>query len=259
MGEALRFHVRPELREPAALLAFDGWNDAGESATTAAQYVADAIQSVVAAEIEGEEYFDFTVRRPLVRLDEGSVRRIEWPGFELRYGSHGPDHELVVGIGPEPHFRWRRFTDDLVKALRELGVQRVALLGAYLADVLYSLPVGVAGFASDPELMHRLAIEPSGYEGPTGIVGVLGSELRDAGFEVVSLWAGLPHYINASPNPRGALALLHKAAEYLELRLDELPLQREAAEFENRISELVASDPALSEYVKELKRREFAQ
>ena len=211
------------------------------------------------ATIDPEEFFDFTVRRPEVRIGEGAVREIEWPRFELRYANAGPGHDLVLGIGPEPHFRWRRYLDELVGLLHETGVRRVALLGSFLADVLYSRPARVVGFASDPKLLERLAVEPSGYEGPTGIVGVLGSELARAGFEVASLWVGLPHYINAAPNPRGALALLQKLTEYLDFRVDAAPLAREAAEFENRVSEMVAADPALTEYVKVLKRREFAQ
>ena len=207
------------------------------------RYVADAIQSVPLAEIDPEEFFDFTVRRPEVRIGEGSVRLIEWPTFELRYGSAGPGRELVMGVGPEPHFRWRCYVEHLRRLLEETGVRRVALLGAFLADVLYSRPARVVGFASDPALLEKLAVEPSGYEGPTGIVGVLASELATAGFEVASLWVGLPHYINASPNPRGALALVQKLTEYLDFRVDDAPLAREAADFENRVSALVDDLP----------------
>jgi len=138
-------------------------------------------------------------------------------------------------------------------------VRRVVLLGAFLADVLYSRPVRVSGFGSKDALPAELAIQPTGYEGPTGIVGVLGSRLVEAGFETVSLWAGLPHYIGVSPNPRGTLALVQKTCQLLDLPVDQQPLERSAAEFEARVAQLVASDPALSEYVRELKKREFAQ
>jgi proteasome assembly chaperone (PAC2) family protein len=259
MGDPLRRIVTPSLDEPLTILAFEGWNDAGEAASSAVRYVADATQSVPLAEIDPEEFFDFTVRRPEVRIGKGAVRLIEWPSFELRYASAGPGRELVLGVGPEPHFRWRRYVGHLLRLLQDTGVRRVALLGAFLADVLYSRPARVVGFASEPGLLEKLAVEPSGYEGPTGIVGVLASELAAAGFEVASLWVGLPHYINASPNPRGALALVQKLTEYLDFRVDDAPLAREAADFENRVSEMVAGDPALSEYVKDLKRREFAQ
>ncbi len=259
MADALRRIVTPSLDDPVTILAFDGWNDAGDAATGAVRYVAEATHSVPLAEIDPEEFFDFTVRRPEVRIGEGALRHIEWPSFELRYANAGPGRDLVLGVGPEPHFRWRRYVDELTALLADTGVRRVALLGAFLADVLYSRPARVVGFASEPGLLERLAVEPSGYEGPTGIVGVLASELAKAGFEVASLWVGLPHYINAAPNPRGSLALVQKLTEYLDFRVDDAPLAKQAAEFENRVSEMVASDPALTEYVKVLKRREFAQ
>jgi predicted ATP-grasp superfamily ATP-dependent carboligase len=135
----------------------------------------------------------------------------------------------------------------------------VVLLGAYLADVVYSRPVAVSGFATKPEWLAELGVQPSRYEGPTGVVGVLGERFREDGLDVLSLWAGLPHYVNASPNPRGALALLQKLVTCLDLKLDLAPLQSQAAEFEQNVSEMVSADPELSEYVRQLKRREFAQ
>ena len=259
MSDPLQMQVRPELRDPALVLAFEGWNDAGEAATRAVRYLGESLQMVSLARIDPEEFYDFTVHRPLVRLDEGSVRRIEWPSFEFQFGSLASGCEIVIGVGAEPHLRWRTFCDQVMRLAGDLGVRRVVLLGAFLADVLYSRPVRVTGFASAPELMEHFSIEPTGYEGPTGIVGVLASRMRDAGVETVSLWAGLPHYIAATPNARGVLALVHKVTQVLGFRVDEGPLQRSAAEFEGRIAELVASDPALAEYVKDLKRREFAQ
>ena len=259
MSDSLQMHVQPDLRDPAMILAFEGWNDAGEAATRAARYLAESLHMVSLARIDPEEFYDFTVHRPLVRLDEGSVRRIEWPSFEFEFGSLASECEIVVGVGAEPHLRWRGFCDQVMRLVEDLGVRRVVLLGAYLADVLYSRPVRVTGFASEPGLMERFSIEPTGYEGPTGIVGVLANRMREAGLEVVSLWAGLPHYIAATPNARGVLALVHKATQVLDFRVDEAPLQHSAADFEGRIADLVASDPALAEYVKDLKRREFAQ
>jgi hypothetical protein len=241
------------------LLAFEGWNDAGEAASSAARFFADAVQSAPLAELDPEEFYDFTVNRPRVLLAAGKDRRIEWPSVEFRYGAFCDERALVVGVGPEPHLRWRRFTEEVLGLARRCRVRRAVLLGAFLADVVYSRPVRVSGSSSAPETALRLALEASGYEGPTGIVGVLAEQLRGDGVEVVSLWAGLPHYIEASPNPRGALALVQKASAFLSMPLDETPLRAAAAEFEEHVSALVASDPALSEYVRALKKREFAQ
>jgi len=255
----LRLHVRPALRDAPLLLAFGGWNDAGDAATLAVRYVEDAIRAVPLAEIDCEDFYDFSVARPTVRFDAGHQRVIDWPNVAFRYGSMDGSRELVTGCGIEPHLRWRRFCDLIAELVAELAVRRVVLVGAFLADVVYSRPVGVTGFASDPSVLERIGVPASAYQGPTGIVGALADRLRRDGVEIVSLWAGLPHYISAAPNPRGALALLHKLAELLDLKLDDEPLRAEAARFEEKISAVVAGDPELSEYVRQLKRREFAQ
>jgi proteasome assembly chaperone (PAC2) family protein len=252
-------HVSPELRDAPLVLSFEGWNDAGEAASTALRFVEQAIHSVPLAEIDGEEFIDYTVHRPTVRMPDDETRIIEWPGTEFRYGSTDSMRELVVGLGVEPHLRWHRFVDLVAELVERVRIQQVVLLGAYVADVVYSRPVGVSGFASRPERLAELGVLPSRYEGPTGIVGVLADRLRRDGVEVASLWAGLPHYINAAPNHRGALALVQKLTALLGIKLDEEPLRREAAAFEQRISDLVAADPELCEYVRQLKRREFAQ
>ncbi len=258
MPDALRLDVEPTFSDPVLLLAFEGWNDAGEAASGAADYVSRALHMAPLGEIDPEEYYDFTVRRPTVRIDEGDVRRIDWPAYRFRYGVLESRFELIVGTGGEPHLRWRSFCDDVLGLVRRFRIRRVMLLGAFLADVLYSLPVRVSGFSQPPERLDDAAIEGTRYEGPTGIVGALSDRLRQEGIELVSLWAGLPHYIPLTPNPRGSLALLHKATQLLDLPLDLSVLEKAAADFETQVSKLIAADPALAEYVKELKRREFA-
>jgi len=257
--DPLKLHVRPVLRDASLVLAFEGWNDAGSAASTAVAFLEDALHAVPLGEIDCEDLLDFTVTRPRVRADEDGRREIEWPKIELGFGSIDGSRELVLGCGPEPHLRWRGFCETCGELARSTGVGRVVLLGAYLADVVYSRPVNVTGFASRDGLLEPLDVSASGYEGPTGILGVLGEYFAEEGFETVSLWAGLPHYINAAPNPRGALALVQKLVGLLDLKLDLEGLAREAAAFEERVSALVASDPELSEYVRSLKKREFAQ
>ena len=259
MGAALRLDVLPHLDDPVLVLAFDGWNDAGDAASHAADFLADALKAPALGEIDPEEYYDFTVRRPDVEMDATGARQVRWPAYRFRYGVVPGRCALVTGHGGEPHLRWRAFCDDVVELAARTGARRVVLLGAFLADVLYSRPVRVTGFASDPERVEELGVLPTGYEGPTGIVGVLGSRLADEGLEVASFWAGLPHYITASPNPRGALALLQVTTSYLDLPVDLAPVRAAAAEFEEHVSKLVAADPALAEYVRDLKKREFVQ
>ena len=252
-------HVEPKLEDATLVAAFGGWNDAGEAATGAARYLAEAIAAVPLAEIDGDPFLDLTVCRPTVRYAGGRPRQLEWPATRWSYGSTDARRELVIASGAEPHLRWRDYCDEFAALTERLGIRRTVLLGAYVADVVYSRPVDVTGFASDETELSKLGVGPSEYQGPTGIVGVLADRLGAQGVDVLSLWAGLPHYIDASPNPRGALALVQKLRAALSLPIDDEPLRREAAEFEQRISQVVASDPELSEYVRQLKRRDFAQ
>ena len=165
----------------------------------------------------------------------------------------------MLGIGVEPHLRWRAYCEQFAALVARLKIRRVVLLGAYVADVVYSRPVAVTGYATDERALEEIGVADSRYEGPTGIVGVLAERLLADGVQILSLWAGLPHYISASPNPRGSLALVQKLSAGLPLTIDEGPLRREAAAFEQRISDLVNADPELAEYVRLLKKREFAQ
>ena len=252
-------HVQPELREPALVLAFKGWNDAGQAASLALDFVSRSIQSVPLADIDPEEFYDFTVERPVVAFTDDDQRMISWPENQFRYGPIEGDRELIIATGVEPHFRWRRYCESVVGLALDSGVQRVVLLGAYLADVVYSQPVALTGFSTDPVALSKLGVNSSQYQGPTGILSVLAHAFEQEGLSVTSLWAGLPHYIETAPNPRGALALVQKMSERLEFRIDEAPLRTQAAEYEEKISAMVSADAELLEYVRQLKRREFAQ
>lgn len=241
------------------IVAFSGWNDAGESATSAVRYVADAIHAAPLADIDPENFYDFTIVRPTVRRDERGARQIEWPSNDFRFGEITPDREVVTGVAIEPHLHWRAYTECIADLVSTFSIPHVVLVGAYLAEVVYSRPVLVSGFASQPDELARIGVAGTAYEGPTGIVGVIADRLMRDGVRVTSLWAGLPHYIAESPNPRGTLALLRSIEACLDIRFDDSPLVAKAAEFQESISQQVADDPELSEYVRQLKRREFAQ
>lgn len=257
--DALTFDKRPSLKRPVLILSFAGWSDAGAAATTAVRFLTEQLMATKFATIDSEEFYDFSVQRPLVRLNEG-VREIQWPAYELYYGAGiGVERDFVFGVGFEPHLRWRTFTATILRFVRECNIELVVTLGAYLDEVLYTRPVPLTGFASSEKLMTELDLLPSRYQGPTGIVGVLGDACRKAGIPHVSLWASLPHYLSAAPNPRGSLALVLRLTRWLDLRVDLGPLERAAAEFQSKVNEVVSSDPNLSAFVRELKKREFEQ
>jgi proteasome assembly chaperone (PAC2) family protein len=244
---------RPELRAPVMVCAFKGWNDAGEAATAALSYIKGSFEARDVAEIDPEEFYDFTAVRPTVRLADGDVRKIEWPENTIAAAPvQGADADLVLFHGVEPSLRWRRFTDDVIGVARELGVGMVITLGALLADVPHSRPVAINGITSDELLLDRLGFEPPTYEGPTGIVGALQAACAEAGLPAVSLWASVPHYVAASPNPKVALALVRAFEGAAALAVDGGELEEAAEDYERQVTAAVASDPEVKAFVERL-------
>lgn len=260
MGGPLAIYVAEPADSSILIIAYAGWNDAGEAATTAAKSLLEQFSMTRYACIDTEDYLDFTVARPRVRASKGEHRELVWPHhefFAVRLASD--DSDLIVGLGVEPHLRWKSYCELVVELVRRARVRLVVLLGALLDEVIYSQPVQVGAYSSDPELAERFELGTPSYEGSTGIVGVLADTLRREGVPTASLWARIPHYVPTQPNARGALALLNAVEAVADLRLDLSGIEAEAAEFDEKVSQLIATNPELSAYVRELKKRVFSQ
>ena len=233
--------------------AFRGWNDAGEAASTAVSFINDRFDASEVARIDPEEFYDFTAVRPTVRLSEGLTREIDWPLNTVWAAPvPGAEGDLVTFRGVEPSLRWRRFTDTIVSVAQALDVRMVITIGALLADVPHTRPVGITGIASDASLLARLGYERTSYEGPTGIVGVLHHALAEAGLESASLWASVPHYVAAAPNPKVALALVRAFEGTAGVVVDATELEQAAEDYERQVTAAVASDPEVKAFVERL-------
>jgi predicted ATP-grasp superfamily ATP-dependent carboligase len=254
--QPLIWEHRPDgLRAPALICAFTGWNDAGDAASAGLQYLGASLQATRFARIDPEDFYDFQATRPKIKFVEGRTRSIEWPEVEV-YAAHVPraPRDLVLIQGAEPSMRWRSFCRLIVDLAEALGTQLVVTLGALLADVPHSRPVPITGFSSDEALTERLGLQQSGYEGPTGIVGVLHSACQEAGLPSASLWASVPHYVAAAPNPKAALALVRKLESLVGVSVDAEELERSAADYERQVSLAVQSDPDVQAFVERLER-----
>jgi predicted ATP-grasp superfamily ATP-dependent carboligase len=254
--QPLIWEHRPDgLRAPALVCAFTGWNDAGDAASAALQFLGASLGATRFARIDPEEFYDFQATRPKVRFVDGRARRIEWPEVEI-YAARVPraPRDLVLLQGAEPSMRWRTFSRLIVDLAEALGTQLVVTLGALLADVPHSRSVPVTGLASDESLVARLGLQNSSYEGPTGIVGVLHGACQDAGMPSASLWASVPHYVAAAPNPKAALALVRKLESLVGVSVDAEELENAAADYERQVSLAVQSDPDVQAFVERLER-----
>jgi predicted ATP-grasp superfamily ATP-dependent carboligase len=254
--QPLIWEHRPDgLRAPALVCAFTGWNDAGDAASAALQFLGSSLGATRFARIDPEDFIDFKATRPKIRLIEGRTRRIDWPEVEI-YEARIPraPRDLVLLQGAEPSMRWRSFCRLIVDLAEALGTQMVVTLGALLADVPHSRPVPITGLSSDEGLVERVGLSPSSYEGPTGIVGVLHSACQEAGVPTASLWASVPHYVAAAPNPKAALALVRKLEGLVGVSVDAGELESAAADYERQVSLAVQSDPDVQAFVERLEQ-----
>ncbi|TMK41238.1 MAG: PAC2 family protein [Actinobacteria bacterium] len=247
---------RPDgLRAPALVCAFKGWNDAGDAASAALSFVGAGLGATRFARVDPEEFFDFQSTRPRIRLTDGRTRELSWPEIDV-YEARVPraPRDLILLEGPEPSMRWRAFCRLVVDLAEALGIQLVVTMGALLADVPHSRPVNITGLSSDAELVSRLGLTAGTYEGPTGITGVLHSACAQAGLPSASLWASVPHYVAAAPNPKAALALVRKLERLVGVSVDASELESAAADYERQVGLAVQSDPDVQAFVERLER-----
>ncbi|OLB94935.1 MAG: hypothetical protein AUH30_16695 [Candidatus Rokubacteria bacterium 13_1_40CM_68_15] len=246
-------------RRPVLIMAFTGWNDAAEAATTAARYLAAAINAEKFAEIDPEEFYHFGLTRPYVRFKTGSEteREVVWPATEFSI-AQSPDlpRDIIVGVAPEPHLKWRAYTDAIIELGRVTETTLVLTLGALLAEVPHTRPVRLVGGASDPELAARLGIRPTKYEGPTGIVGVLNTTCRDRGLTTASLWANVPHYISGIENPKASLALLRRVSMLFGMEIDLRDLDEAGRQFDQNLAQVISQNKKIAGYVAKLESKD---
>jgi len=261
--DALKVHSRPDgLRRPILIMAFAGWNDAAESATTAVRYLGTSLHAEKFAEIDPEEFYHFGLTRPHVRFKPGSEteREITWPATEFSLARASDlARDVIVGVATEPHLRWKAYCGQVLDLARSCEVGLILSLGALLAEVPHTRPVRLSGSASDPELGARLGVRPTRYEGPTGIVGVLNTIAREQGFATANLWANVPHYISGIENPKATLALVCRVAPILGATLDTNDLEEAGKQFDSNLKEIVAQNNKIANYVKKLESRDVEE
>jgi proteasome assembly chaperone (PAC2) family protein len=242
-----------DLVDPVVIAAFEGWNDAADSASAVVDHLMEVWGARVVGAIDPEEFYDFQMNRPIVGTDEQGHRRISWPSTRIAIASPpGLDRDIILLRGIEPNMRWRQFCAELLAACDELGGQLVVTLGALLADTPHTRPIPLTGTATEPELVDKLRLEQSSYEGPTGIVGVFQDACVRLDVPAVSYWAAVPHYVAQPPCPKATLALIGQIEELLEVSIPLGDLPEEARAWERGVDELAEEDEEIGDYVRAL-------
>jgi proteasome assembly chaperone (PAC2) family protein len=243
----------PELQSPVLIAAFEGWNDAADSASSVIDHLIEVWDAKVVAAIDPEEFYDFQMNRPMVGTDDAGMRRITWPSTQLAVARPpGAHRDVILLRGIEPNMRWRQFCAELLAASEQLGTELVVTMAALLADTPHTRPIPVTGIATEPEIADRLSLEQSSYEGPTGIVGVFQDACTQRDLPAVSFWAAVPHYVAQPPCPKATLALLGQLEDLLEISIPHGELPEEAKAWERGVDELADEDEEIGDYVRAL-------
>lgn len=248
----------PELDRPNLIAAFQGWNDAGQAATTAVRYLVESWSAKQFAHIDPDEYYSFTDTRPTIRIVEGTQRELVWPGNEF-FAFKGNDSTpaAVLMIGQEPNLKWRAFCGEIINVARAVNARRVVTLGALITESVHTRPVPLTGFSTDSVVQNKLItrnITRSSYEGPTGIVGVLHNACINAELPTASLWAGTPYYLGSTPNPKTALGLLESLDDLLELNIRLSEMRAVAEEFERQVTMAVRDNAEITDRIQGLEQ-----
>jgi predicted ATP-grasp superfamily ATP-dependent carboligase len=255
----LQMEESPSLRSPILVAAFAGWNDAAQAASSSVLYLINGWSARRFAQIDPEEFYDFTDVRPMIRLSPSLQRELEWPSNSFYYHlDHTLSRDVVLLLGIEPHLKWRTFTESVLELVRQYSVSTLVTLGALLADAVHTRPVPLTGYSMDPDLAARLAsmhIAGTRYQGPTGIVGTLHDACRRSGLSAASIWASVPYYLGTTPNPKASHALLSTLSGLVDLQLDLAPLEEQVHAFEQQVSEAVAANPDVAAHISELEQR----
>lgn len=247
------------LRNPIMIASFEGWNDAGESASGAISHLLTAWDHQQIGRLDPEDFYDFQVNRPYIKIDETVVREIIWPNT-IFYAVSTPNlkNDFLIVKGIEPSMRWPTFANQILEIADDYEVSTVITLGALLADTPHSRPITVTASGAHPEIARRLGVEVSKYEGPTGIIGVLQDAAYRRGLDALSFWAAVPHYVSTPPCPKASLALINALEDFLEISIPQGDLPERTALWEKQVDQMASEDVEIGDYVKQLESNKDA-
>ena len=255
------------------VVAFEGWNDAGEAASGAVRTLKDVLDLVSIAEVDPEDYFDYQFNRPSITADDEGNRALVWPGVTIygpvepsdsRAASLAEDAQLQVSgnngsniylmLGTEPSRGWKTFASEVMDVIDAHEIGAIVFLGAMLADVPHSRPISIFTSSENAAVRGELGIERSGYEGPVGILSVLADAAERSGIPTMSIWASVPHYVHNAPSPKATLAIIDKLEEIIDVVIPRGDLVTEAAAWESGIDALAGDDDDMASYIEQLEQ-----
>jgi hypothetical protein len=249
----------PEIPVERLVMAFRGWPDAGDAATTTINYLLSSTGAVKFAEIDPEEFYNFAQERPRSTRSKDGKRHLQWPANEFFYwAGEGDISPLVFYLGTEPHLRWRTFSSLVAELAKRCGVRSVVHIGALLDAVPHTRDIRLSGSSSNRQIQgvfDKRQIRTSNYQGPSGITLPISESLVNKGISFTSLWGHVSHYLHATPNFRVSLGLAQNLSEMLNLPVDLQRLGSMADAYDQEVDQVITDDQQLGNYIATLEER----
>ncbi len=240
------------LRTPHALVAFGGWVDAGSGGTGGVRHLISSLPTRKLADIDPEEFYNFTDTRPLVSIVGAGERAVHWPRGEFHAATLDHTTDLVLFVAPEPNLKWRTFAALMLDVLQRFEVQNLVCIGSIFGAVPHRADVRMTGFANEAvlrEALQRHDVMFTNYEGPTGFVTILLAEAQSRGLPAAAVYGFAPNYIQGVPNPRVSYALLKTFAAMTGVPLQLGELDRAGRALTRQVDKLLLDQPQLREQV----------
>ena len=253
---AIIWYEKPKLNNPIFLATFEGWNDAGDAGSDASNWILNEYDPRLIGEISGEDYLDYQQLRPNIIVNEEGIREVSWPSNEISLVSiPGSNHDIIILNAFEPNYKWKSFSQDVIKILTTFNCEEAFTFGSLLAEVPHTRPTRLTGIATDKDRLNALEVLPSNYQGPTGIVGILHAAFQEKGINSTSLWAAVPHYVTQSPQPSAINELLNTFGALIGIDFDTSLIALRTQKWVDDVSEAIEDDDEASSYVADLEER----
>jgi proteasome assembly chaperone (PAC2) family protein len=253
------FSKSPDLRQPDMIIALAGWSDAAQVATGTVLYLVRTLDAISFAQIEGDQFYDFSTTRPDITIDRGLIASLQLPHNSLFYWKNiKTDHDLVFFRGIEPHFHWQKFVDTTLDLASSLKVKRIYALGGLYDNIPHTKEPRISGMVNRADLLAVLQkhnIEPINYRGPGSLNSFLLSSCAQRNIEGISIWGHAPFYVRVETNPMVCLELVRKLVELMEIEIDLTELIKAGEYLQDTLNHLLADSEELQLYIKKLEEQ----
>lgn len=259
-SDELILDEEPLLTNTRMVMGFSGWMDGGEVSTGTIEYLVDHLGATRLGEIEPSDFYIYNVPgsmeisalfRPGARIEDGLVEDFIEPTNIFYYSE---EHNLILFSGKEPNIRWKSYADCIFSVVETFDVRMMSYIGSVSSLIPHTREPRYHSSSSSEEvreLVVRLGLHPTNYEGPASLVTYLVTRARECGLPMATIVAEVPGYIQGR-NTKSMSFVIRKLGGLLNMDLDLDELDALNREFDERLNEIVKRKPDMEKHIRRL-------